>query len=175
MAKVPYLFRRNNIFYFRTRIPLKLQKSLKAKEVVLSLKTENQAETVPLALIIAARFKTSLLDIQAGHKIIFPAWTPRNGKTSANASKWFKRYIESIGLRDETEGARLSGFHSLRNEKLISCALSRRFFVFLRSCSNGRIAGYVKLLHVGRRSKKQVRMVKLLIFHSLDIRSSLLA
>ena len=40
---------------------------------------------------------------------------PRNGKASANASKWFKRYIESIGLRDETEGARLSGFHALRH------------------------------------------------------------
>ena len=64
MAKVPYLFRRNNIFYFRTRIPLKHQKSFKAKEVVLSLKTENQAEAVPLALIIAARFKTSLLGMQ---------------------------------------------------------------------------------------------------------------
>ena len=55
----------------------------------------------------------------------------------------------------------------VRNEKLISCILSHRFFVCLRSCSNGRIAGYVKLLHDRRRSKKQVRMVKLLIFHSL--------
>jgi len=31
MAKVPYLFRRNNIFYFRTRISLKFQESFKAK------------------------------------------------------------------------------------------------------------------------------------------------
>ena len=50
-----------------------------------------------------------------GHKIIFPAWQPRGGKASANASKWFTRFIESIGLRDETQGARLSGFHSFRH------------------------------------------------------------
>jgi len=50
-----------------------------------------------------------------GSKLIFPAWQPRNGKASANASKWFNRYIESIGLRDETEGARLSGFHAFRH------------------------------------------------------------
>ncbi len=66
MAKVPYLFRQNNIFYFRTRIPPAYQESLKSKEVVLSLKTEDQAEAMPLALIITARFKASLLGIQVG-------------------------------------------------------------------------------------------------------------
>ena len=44
----------------------KLQKSFKAKEVVLSLKTENQAEAIPLALKLAANFKATLLDIQNG-------------------------------------------------------------------------------------------------------------
>ena len=44
MAKVPYLFRRNNIFYFRSRIPLEYQNSFKAKEVPRSLRTENHAE-----------------------------------------------------------------------------------------------------------------------------------
>lgn len=50
-----------------------------------------------------------------GHKLIFPAWKPRNGKASPNAAKWFKRYLESTGLNDETPGARLTGFHSFRH------------------------------------------------------------
>ena len=48
-------------------------------------------------------------------KILFPAWQPRNGKASANATKWFVRYIQSIGLRDDTDGARLGGFHAFRH------------------------------------------------------------
>ena len=66
MAKVPYLFRRNNIFYFRTRIPLEYQESFKAKEVVRSLKTENKAEAIPLALKLAGNFKATLHGIQTG-------------------------------------------------------------------------------------------------------------
>jgi hypothetical protein len=42
-------------------------------------------------------------------------WEPRNSKTSANASKWFIRYLAKIGLSDETKGRRLSGFHSFRH------------------------------------------------------------
>jgi len=70
MAKVPYLFRRNNIFYFRARIPFEYQNSFKAKEVVRSLKTENQAEAIPIALKLASNFKASFQDIQAGKRYI---------------------------------------------------------------------------------------------------------
>ena len=38
-----------------------------------------------------------------------------DGKASANAGKWFVRYLESIGLRDDTEVARLLGFHAFRH------------------------------------------------------------
>ena len=67
MAKIPYLFRRKNIFYFRARIPREHQKLLKAVEVVRSLKTENQAEAIPLALKFAATFKALLQDLQQGN------------------------------------------------------------------------------------------------------------
>lgn len=50
-----------------------------------------------------------------GHKLIFPAWKPRNGKASPNAAKWFKRYLDGIGLADESPRARLTGFHSFRH------------------------------------------------------------
>ena len=55
----------------------------------------------------------------------------------------------------------------LRNEKLISCILSRRFFVCLRLCGNLRMANYVTVATQTKTIKKQVRMYKLLIYHSL--------
>ncbi len=66
VAKIPYLFRRNNIFYFRDRIPFEHQKLLKAKEVVRSLKTESREETSFLALKLAAHFKAALHDLKLG-------------------------------------------------------------------------------------------------------------
>ena len=39
-------------------------------EVVRSLKTENQAEAIPLALMLAATYKTVLQDIQSGKKSV---------------------------------------------------------------------------------------------------------
>jgi len=51
----------------------------------------------------------------SGYKIIFPQWTPRNGKASANACKWFSRYLADTKLRDETQGAKLIGMHSFRH------------------------------------------------------------
>jgi len=38
MAKIPYLFRRKNIYYFRIRISAECQNSLKAREIIQSLK-----------------------------------------------------------------------------------------------------------------------------------------
>jgi len=52
---------------------------------------------------------------RGNHKIIFPEWKQRNGKASANVTKWFARYLDEIGLKDDAEGARLSGFHSFRH------------------------------------------------------------
>jgi len=44
MAKIPYLIRRKNIFYFRLVVPVEFRSSLKVREVTRSLKTENRAE-----------------------------------------------------------------------------------------------------------------------------------
>jgi hypothetical protein len=48
MAKIPYLYRRNNIYYFRLRVPAQLRASLKVSEIIQSLKTESRAEAIPL-------------------------------------------------------------------------------------------------------------------------------
>lgn len=82
-----------------------------------SIKTNSSRRIVPIhSKLIEAGFLDYVEKVKSsGHKILFPAWQPRNGKASANASKWFTRYLESIGLRDEAQGARLSGFHSFRH------------------------------------------------------------
>jgi integrase len=98
-----------------------------AEGVNKSIKTNSSRRVVP---IHSQLLKLGFLDYvekikRGGHKIIFPQWTPRNGKASANASKWFKRYLESVNLRDETPGARLSGFHSFRHT-FITYALTHK-------------------------------------------------
>jgi integrase len=82
-----------------------------------SIKTNSSKRIVP---IHSALLELGFLDYvgkmrAGGHKVLFPQWEPRGGKASANAAKWFVRYLESIGLRDDSEGARLSGFHSFRH------------------------------------------------------------
>jgi hypothetical protein len=59
MGGIPYIFRRNNKLYFRFAIPVEFRNSFKVREIILSLKTENQSEAIPLALRLAADVKSS--------------------------------------------------------------------------------------------------------------------
>jgi len=82
-----------------------------------SIKTSSSHRIVP---IHSKLIDLGLLDYierirRDNQKCIFPPWTPIAGKASAKVSKWFIRYLESIGLRDDTEGAKLSGFHCFRH------------------------------------------------------------
>ena len=58
---------------------------------------------------------------EAGETLLFPGFQPRNGRASANAEKWFRKFIAELGLRDETPGARLAGYHAFRST-ILSCA-----------------------------------------------------
>jgi integrase len=55
MSKIPYLFRRRNVFYFRVAVPADLRETFQCREVIRTLKTEKRAEAVPLALGMAAQ------------------------------------------------------------------------------------------------------------------------
>jgi len=44
MARIPYLFRRKNIYYFRSVIPVELRTSFKVREIIQSLKIKSRAE-----------------------------------------------------------------------------------------------------------------------------------
>ena len=88
-----------------------------AADVDKSIKTNSSKRIVPIhSQLLNLGFLDYVERVKGENRqLIFPAWQPRNGKASANASKWFGRYLESVGLRDETEGARLCGFHALRH------------------------------------------------------------
>ncbi|WP_333877554.1 site-specific integrase [Methylobacter sp.] len=82
-----------------------------------SIKTKSSKRIVPIhSKLLELGFLNYVAMIKRGnHKIIFPEWKQRNGKASANVTKWFARYLDEIGLKDDAEGARLSGFHSFRH------------------------------------------------------------
>jgi len=66
MAKIAYLIRRKNIFYFHLVVPVEFRSSLKVREVTRSLKTENRAEASFQALKLAVYFKAVLHDLKLG-------------------------------------------------------------------------------------------------------------
>jgi len=88
-----------------------------AEGVDKSIKTNSSRRVVPIhSRLLELGFLDYVERVKAGnHKVIFPQWQPRGGKASANAGKWFTRFVEDVGVKDITEGARLSGFHSFRH------------------------------------------------------------
>ena len=68
MAKIPYLYRRNNIYYFRLRVPAQLRATLKVCEIIQSLKTESRAEAIPLALRLAASVTVTLNELKTANR-----------------------------------------------------------------------------------------------------------
>jgi len=88
-----------------------------AEGVEKSIKTESSRRVVPVhTRLIELGFLNYVERIKTGgHKQIFPQWKPRYGKASIDAKIWFTNYIDSIGLKDETPGARLSGYHAFRH------------------------------------------------------------
>jgi integrase len=88
-----------------------------ADGVVKSIKTNSSRRIVPIhSKILELGFLDYVERVRSDkHKQIFPSWPPNHGKASAKVSKWFINYVRSLGLRDDTECARLSGFHCFRH------------------------------------------------------------
>ena len=57
-GKNPLPSQTKNVYYFRLVVPAELRDSLKVREIIKSLKTENRAEAIPLALKPAGNIKT---------------------------------------------------------------------------------------------------------------------
>lgn len=69
MAKIPYLVRRKNVFYFRLSVPAELRESIHTREIIKSLKTENRFEATCRALKLAAHYKAVLHDLKTGKSL----------------------------------------------------------------------------------------------------------
>lgn len=50
-----------------------------------------------------------------GATLLFPMWSPQKGKASPAAEDWFKAFLRDTGLRDDTPGKRIVGFHAFRS------------------------------------------------------------
>lgn len=48
-------------------------------------------------------------------KRMFPAWRVISGNAAAKAGQWFSEHLIKLGLRDETIGKRIAGFHAFRH------------------------------------------------------------
>ncbi|MGZ8911339.1 MAG: DUF6538 domain-containing protein [Methylococcaceae bacterium] len=118
-----------------------------------SIKTKSSRRIVPIhSQLLALGILDYVERIKRGHyKVIFPQWTPRDGKASANAAKWFVRYLESIGLRDDSKGARLSGFHSFRHT-FITWGMSKKIqgLFTLTGHETGAVDGFGKISNVAK-------------------------
>lgn len=51
----------------------------------------------------------------AGSVLLFPQWPPKGGKASGTAGEWFRGHIGALGLRDDTPGFCVHGFHVFRH------------------------------------------------------------
>jgi hypothetical protein len=69
MASIRYLFRRNNIYYFRYTVPPDLRETLKVREIIKSLKTHDRKVAVPLALRLAANVLTAIGNFQSSCRL----------------------------------------------------------------------------------------------------------
>lgn len=85
--------------------------------VTKSLKNKSSKRRVPIhSELLRLGFLGYLEKMKkAGHALLFPQLPPTRGKASGKAEKWFIDFIRETGLRDDTPGARLVGFHAYRS------------------------------------------------------------
>ncbi len=95
-----------------------------AEGVSKSVKNKTSFRPVPIhSRLIALGFLDYLERVKAsGARLLFPEWGPSGGRASANAERWFRRHLEKLGLRDETPGQRIAGFHCYRHTFLTRAA-----------------------------------------------------
>lgn len=52
---------------------------------------------------------------KTGAKLLFPQWTPSVGRASAGAREEFGKLLVKLGLRDDTPGKKVTGYHVFRS------------------------------------------------------------
>jgi integrase len=82
-----------------------------------TIKNHSSRRKVPIhSALLAAGFMDYVQAVRAqGERLLFPQWKPSKGKASGEAEKWFRRWLQDAGLRDETPGRRIVGLHAFRS------------------------------------------------------------
>lgn len=95
-----------------------------AEGVSKSVKNKTSLRAVPIhSRLIALGFLDYVERVRSsGARLLFPGWGPSGGRASENAERWFRRHLERLGLRDETPGQRVVGFHCFRHTFLTRAA-----------------------------------------------------
>jgi len=66
MARIRYLFRRKDTYYFRFVVPPELRETLKVREIIKSLKTPDKQVALPMALKLASDVISTLQNLKTG-------------------------------------------------------------------------------------------------------------
>jgi integrase len=89
------------------------------------VKTGDEREVPLHPELIAGGFLDYVENVRkTSSKLLFPAWIPVNKRASTQAERWFRDLLRDAGLRDETPGGRLVGFHTFRHTLLTRAAES---------------------------------------------------
>lgn len=94
------------------------------KDVEKSVKTKTSRRKVPVhPQLVELGFLHYVEHLKKqGHTLLFPGFPPSVGRASPKAGEWFGVHLRSIGLRDDTPGARLVGMHAFRSTLLHQAA-----------------------------------------------------
>lgn len=89
-----------------------------------SVKNKSSHRRVPVhSQLLALGFLSYVEKVKAqGHSLLFPKWHPKAGKASGKAREWFSDWLREIGLRDETPGKCITGFHCFRHTLMTKAA-----------------------------------------------------
>lgn len=88
-----------------------------AEGVTKSVKNKTSKRKIPIhSALLGLGFLDYLERVKAtGAALLFPEFPPGVVKAASKAEKWFRKHLDALGLRDETPGARIVGFHAFRS------------------------------------------------------------
>lgn len=94
--------------------------SATAADVKKSVKTAAGNRIVPIHSKLIELGLLDYVDVvkKAGYKILFPQWKVTQGRAGENPARWFRRFLEDIGVRDEESDRKLAGMHAFRKTVL---------------------------------------------------------
>ena len=86
------------------------------ERITKSVKNKTSKRAIPIhQQLIDLGFLKYVKRIQdSGAKLLFPQWLPSVGKASAGAREWFGELLVRLGLRDDTPGHKVTGYHTFR-------------------------------------------------------------